>query len=722
MEQNTARWQFWIDRGGTFTDVVGRAPDGEILCTKLLSDNPEHYPDAAVEGIRRMLGLQPGEPVPGERVEAVKMGTTVSTNALLERKGERVALVINRGFGDVLRIGTQQRPRLFDLQIVLPEQLYEIVVEVAGRISAQGEEIEPLDLGSARESLLDVLGRGIRAVAIVWLHGYRYPQQEQQIAELARQVGFTQVSTSHSTSQLIKLVNRGDTTVADAYLSPVLHRYVDQVRGALPGVRLLFMQSNGGLADATVFQGKNSILSGPAGGVVGAAAIGVRAGFERIIGFDMGGTSTDVMHFAGEFERRFETEVGGVRICAPMMHIHSVAAGGGSICRFDGTRLRVGPESAGANPGPACYRRGGPLTVTDCNVMLGRLCPDFFPKIFGPRGDLPIDRELVIKRFGELATETGGLSAEEVASGFLRIAVDNMANAIKKISTARGHDVSGYTLVTFGGAGGQHACAVADALGMDRILIHPLAGVLSAYGIGLAKLRALRESSVEKPLDKEGLIQAGQLLDRLEREARQQLHAQQSVAETIVRKFHVRYRGTNTPLAVDAGSIIEMREAFQTAHQVRFGFVMDPDERCLMIDSVSVEAISGTENQTERLPKSQHTAEPWLVAEVNAMFAGTWRATPVFERERMASGTNIEGPAIIIERTATTVVEPGWKAEITPRLDLLLSRARPRPARLLAGVEVDPILLEIFNNLFMSVAEQMGAVLQNSAYSVNIKE
>jgi 5-oxoprolinase (ATP-hydrolysing) len=650
------------------------------------------------------------------------MGTTVSTNALLERKGERVALVINRGFGDVLRIGTQQRPRLFDLQIVLPEQLYETVVEVAGRISAEGEEIEPLELGAVRESLLELLRQGIGAVAIVCLHGYRYPRHEQRIAELAHQVGFTQVSTSHTTSELIKLVNRGDTTVADAYLSPVLHRYVEQVRAALPGVRLLFMQSNGGLADATVFQGKNSILSGPAGGVVGAAAIGVRAGFERIIGFDMGGTSTDVTHFAGEFERRFETEIAGVRICAPMMHIHSVAAGGGSICRFDGTRLRVGPESAGASPGPACYRRGGPLTVTDCNVMLGRLCPDFFPKIFGPQGDLPIDRQLVIERFKELAVEIGGLSAEEAASGFLRIAVENMANAIKKISTARGYDVSGYTLVTFGGAGGQHACAVADALGMDRILIHPLAGVLSAYGIGLAELRVLRESSVEKPMDQEGTTEASQLLDRLEREARQQLLAQQSVAETVVRKLHVRYRGTNTPLAVNAGSIAEMREAFRAAHQLRFGFVMDPDERCLMIDSVSVEAISGTENRTERPPMSRNNVEPGPVPEVNAVFAGQWRSTPVFERERMVSRTNVEGPAIIIERTATTVVEPGWKAEITPQLDLLLTRARPRAARVVVGVGVDPILLEIFNNLFMSVAEQMGAVLQNSAYSVNIKE
>ncbi len=722
MEQNPGRWQFWIDRGGTFTDVVGRGPDGGILCAKLLSDNSEHYPDAAVEGIRRMLDLRPDEPIPAGQIESIKMGTTVATNALLERAGERVALVINRGFGDVLRIGTQQRPRLFDLQIVLPEQLYERVVEIAGRISAEGEEIEPLDLVSVRESLQDVLRRGIRAVAIVCLHGYRYPRHERAIAGIARQLGFTQVSTSHETSQLINLVNRGDTTVADAYLSPVLRRYVEQVRGALPGVHLLFMQSSGGLADATLFYGKNSIFSGPAGGIVGAAKVAARAGFDRIIGFDMGGTSTDVTHFAGEFERRFETEVAGVRICAPMMHIHTVAAGGGSICRFDGTRLRVGPESAGANPGPACYRQGGPLSVTDCNVMLGRLPPDFFPQIFGPNANLPLDRELVTERFRELASEIGELSAEEVASGFLRIAVENMANAIKKISIARGYDVTRYALVTFGGAGGQHACAVADALGIDRVLIHPLAGVLSAFGMGLAELRALRESSVEKPLDKEGAIDAGQLLSQLENEARQQLYSQQSAPETIIRKFHIRYRGTNTPLPIDAGSIAEMRDTFQVAHGARFGFVMDPDERGLIIDSVSVEAISGTETRVDHLPESGGEAGPDPVADVNAVFAGEWKSIPVFERERMAAGTNIQGPAIIVEQTTTTVVEPGWQAEITPRLDLLLNRAAPRATRLLAGMGADPVLLEVFNNLFMSIAEQMGAVLQNSAYSVNIKE
>jgi len=722
MERNSARWQFWIDRGGTFTDVVGRGPDGVILCAKLLSDNPEHYPDAAVEGIRRMLDLRPDEPIPAVQIQSIKMGTTVATNALLERKGERVALVINRGFGDVLRIGTQQRPRLFDLQIVLPEQLYESVVEIAGRMSAAGEEIEPLNLAAVRGSLQDVLRKGIRAVAIVCLHGYRYPWHERAIAGLARHLGFTQVSTSHETSQLINLVNRGDTTVADAYLSPVLRRYVEQFRGALPGVHLFFMQSSGGLADATSFYGKNSILSGPAGGIVGAAKVAARAGFDRIIGFDMGGTSTDVTHFAGEFERRFETEVAGVRICAPMMHIHTVAAGGGSICRFDGTRLRVGPESAGANPGPACYRQGGPLTVTDCNVMLGRLPADFFPKIFGPNANLPVDRELVTERFRELASEIGELSAEEVASGFLRIAVENMANAIKKISIARGYNVTRYALVTFGGAGGQHACAVADALGMDRVLIHPLAGVLSAYGMGLAELRALRESSVEKPLDKEGAAEAGQLLGRLENEARQQLYSQQSAAEIIIRKFHIRYRDTNTPLAVDAGSIAEMRNAFQAAHRARFGFVMDPDERGLMIDSVSVEAISGTETRVDHLPKSREEAGPDPVADVNVLFAGKWKSIPVFERGRMPVGTNVQGPAIIIEQTTTTVVEPGWQAEITPRLDLLLNRAVPRATRIAAGIEADPVLLEVFNNLFMSIAEQMGAVLQNSAYSVNIKE
>ena len=482
MSADSDRWQFWIDRGGTFTDIVACAPDGRILSSKLLSENPEQYPDATVEGIRRMLGLSASEPVPAGKIASVKLGTTVATNALLERKGEPTVLVITRGLADVLRIGTQQRPRLFDLNIVLPEPLYEKVVEVDGRFSAEGKELEALNLIAVGDSLKQALSEGIRAAAIVCVHGYRYPQHEQAIARLARELGFSQVSTSHETSQLINLVNRGDTTVVDAYLSPVLGRYVDGLRQALPGIPLFFMQSNGGLIDAARFQGKNSILSGPAGGIVGAAKVADRAGINRVIAFDMGGTSTDVTHFAGEFERRFETEVAGVRICVPMMHIYTVAAGGGSICWFDGGRLRVGPESAGANPGPAAYRRGGPLTVTDCNVMLGRLPPTFFPKIFGPSGDLPLDKDRVAEAFRELsaqikASSHKSLKPEELAGGFLRIAVENMANAIKKISVARGYDVTHYTLVTFGGAGGQHACAVADALRMERVLIHPLAGV-----------------------------------------------------------------------------------------------------------------------------------------------------------------------------------------------------------------------------------------------------
>ncbi len=724
MNAGRARWQFWIDRGGTFTDVVGRTPEGELRTAKLLSDNPGQYPDAAVEGIRRMLALEPDEAMPSNLIESVKMGTTVATNALLERKGVRTALLINRGFADVLRIGTQQRPRLFDLQIVLPEQLYEKVVEFDGRFSAEGEELEPLNLEAVSDSLKRLLVEGIRSIAIVSIHGYRYPKHERLLGDLARHLGFDQVSSSHETSQLIKLINRGDTAVVDAYLSPVLAKYVDGVHSALPGVRLLFMQSNGGLTDASRFRGKDAILSGPAGGIVGAAKVSIESGFERIIAFDMGGTSTDVTHFAGEFERRLETEVAGVRICAPMMHIYTVAAGGGSVCRFDGTRLRVGPESAGAVPGPACYRRGGPLTVTDCNVMLGRLPPDFFPKVFGPGGDLPLDAEVVRQRFKELS-ETGELSAERLASGFLRIAVENVANAIKKISVARGYDVSRYTLVTFGGAGGQHACAVADALGMDRVFIHRLAGVLSAYGMGLAELRVLKECSVEKFLAQSGLEEAEGALAGLERQARAELLAQGSETAEMVRKFNIRYEGTNTPLSVAAGTVEEMAKAFLKAHRTRFGFVMDSEGRPLVIDSVSLEGIGRGDTQSNDLRKPANRMAPdppEPQALVDAMFESQWYATPVFERSTMEPGSQIEGPAIILDATTTTVVELGWRAEITASSHLLLVRAVPRPGRVAVGTLVDPMLLELFNNVFMSVAEQMGAVLQNAAYSVNIKE
>ena len=743
MAEDSDRWQFWIDRGGTFTDVVARTPDGRIVSSKLLSDNPEHYPDATVEGIRRMLDLKPYDPIPAEKVASVKLGTTVATNALLERKGERTVLVITRGLADVLKIGTQQRPRLFDLKIVLPEALYERVVEVDGRFSAEGEEIEPLNLMAVRDALKEVRAQGVRAAAIVCLHGYRYPQHEQAIAELARELGFSQVSTSHETSQLINLVNRGDTTVVDAYLSPVLRRYVDGLRQALPGIPLFFMQSNGGLVDAARFQGKNAILSGPAGGIVGAAKVAARAGISRVIGFDMGGTSTDVTHFAGELERRFETEVAGVRICVPMMHIHTVAAGGGSICWFDGARLRVGPESAGANPGPAAYRRAGPLTVTDCNVTLGRLPPDFFPRIFGPSGDLPLDKERVAEAFRELGAQIQArsgksLTPDELAGGFLRIAVENMANAIKKISVARGYDVTKYTLVTFGGAGGQHACAVADALRMERVLIHPLAGVLSAYGIGQAELRALRESSVELPLSAEGVAGAELALAGLEEDARRELQFQHSETESVIRKFHVRYRGTNTALPVAGGSLTNITEAFQAAHRSRFGFTMDPDERGLVIAAVSVEAIGRNEIGRDELPlvrgdrgstlgteqtrMSGSSSLPFPMASTEVVFDEKRRTTPVFDRERLAPGSKIAGPALVIERTTITVIEPGWQGEITEERDLMLTRIVPRAFRTAIGTEVDPVLLEVFNNLFMSIAEQMGVVLQNSAYSVNIKE
>ena len=720
MATSAAGWKFWIDRGGTFTDVVALEPNGTLQTAKLLSDDPGHYKDAAVEGIRRIFGLSQHDSLPVERISVVKMGTTVGTNALLERKGERMALVTNRGFQDVLRIGTQQRPKLFDLDIKLPDQLYERVIECSGRMSSEGDEIERLDLAAARNAFEELLAAGIYCIAIVLMHSYRYPRHEQILAQLARDLGFMHVYPSHETSQLVKFVDRGHTTVVDAYLSPLLRKYVERLHSALPEVRLLFMQSNGGLVDAGRFRGKDSILSGPAAGVVGAAKAAAQAGFERIIAFDMGGTSTDVTHYAGEFERRFETEIAGIRMCSPMMHIHTVAAGGGSICRFDGTRLRVGPESARAYPGPACYRRGGPLTVTDCNVALGRLPPQFFPSIFGPERDLPLDPEIVRNRLSELAGGIEDLSAENLASGFLQIAVENMANAIKKISVAQGYDVSQYTLVTFGGAGGQHACAVADALGMDRVLIHPLAGVLSAFGMGLAEVRALRERSIEKPFDKPGLEDAGKTLNELASLAENQLLAQEHVPGRTVRKLHIRYKNTNTPLPIDFGTVDEMKKAFLKAHRSRFGF--DSDVRPMVIDSVSAEAIGENLEQPDQPHEHRASAQPESLARLDVFFKNEWVATPIFDRASIPPGFRIRGPAIIVESTTTTVVEPEWIAEITPKFDLLLSRFTPRASTASVETKANPILLEVFGNLFISIAEQMGAVLQNCAYSVNIKE
>jgi 5-oxoprolinase (ATP-hydrolysing) len=723
-----SRWEFWIDRGGTFTDIVARRPDGSLAALKLLSENPEQYGDAAIAGIRRFLGVAEGMPIPHGAIAAVKMGTTVATNALLERKGEVTALFITRGFRDALRIAYQNRPRIFARQIVLPELLYAKVIEVDERITASGSVLRPLDERGLQRAMSDVHAAGIRSVAIVFMHGYRHQDHERRAAAIARRAGFTQVSVSHEVSPLMKLVSRGDTTVVDAYLSPILRRYVDQVSGELPGVRVLFMQSNGGLADARHFQGKDSILSGPAGGIVGAVRTSLHAGHGKIIAFDMGGTSTDVSHYAGEFERAFDTQVAGVRIRAPMMNIHTVAAGGGSILHFDGSRYRVGPDSAGANPGPACYRRGGPLTVTDANVLLGRIQPRFFPAVFGPSGDQPLDAAVVASGFAALAESIGrasgrAVSAEQVAEGFIQIAVGNMANAIKHISIQRGYDVTEYTLACFGGAGGQHACAVADALGMTRVLIHPLAGVLSAYGMGLADQTVLRERTVELPLNGANAAPLAAALEELAAAAAGVL-LQQGVAEEavhVLRRVHVRYEGTDTALMVPLGTIEEMAARFEAVYRTRYSFLMQG--RTLIAEAVSVEAVgvAGSHSLPAERPAAQRAA-PVAVTQVSMFSGGARLQVPVFERDAFAPGDTVGGPAIIVEANATTVIEPGWQAAVAAAGELELQRIEARPVRRAIGTQVDPVMLEIFNNLYMSIAEQMGLRLANTAYSVNIKE
>ena len=674
-------WQFWVDRGGTFTDIVARDPDGALLSHKLLSENPERYSDAAVQGIRDLLRLEADDPIPTGTIEAVKMGTTVATNALLERKGERTLLLITKGMRDLLRIGYQNRPRLFDLHIVLPELLYEDVVEVDERLAADGEIIRPLDVNKVAADLSDAYGRGYRSVAVALMHAYRFQDHEKQIGELARAAGFTQVSLSHAVSPLIKLVSRGDTAVVDAYLSPILRRYVSQVSTAIGADKggcgsLMFMQSNGGLTDASLFQGKDAILSGPAGGVVGMVRSAEAGGFDRLIGFDMGGTSTDVCHYAGEYERSFETEVAGVRMRAPMMSIHTVAAGGGSILTYANGRMQVGPESAGANPGPASYRRGGPLAVTDCNVVLGKIQPDRFPHVFGPNGADPLDAEAARAKFEEMskriAEETGepARSPEDLAEGFLRIAVENMANAIKKISVQRGYDVTGYTMNCFGGAGGQHACQVADVLGMRNIFIHPFAGVLSAFGMGLADVRAIREHQFGEALDE--VAAATAVFNRLDGEAEAEVSGQgiPDSAISVVRTAHIRPQGSHQALGVPFGSPDRMRADFEAAHRQQFGFV--PEARELIIDLLTSEAIGAT-GEAVTLPETVLGGAPSeAVARMYCM--GEWRDVPMVDRTRMSAGQTVNGPAIIVEPTGTNVVEDGWRAESVAGGNLLLRR------------------------------------------------
>ncbi|MGO8855357.1 MAG: hydantoinase B/oxoprolinase family protein [Steroidobacteraceae bacterium] len=735
------RWQFWVDRGGTFTDIVACAPSRELRALKLLSDNPHQYRDAAVEGIRRMLNLSADEAISPTVVESVKMGTTVATNALLERRGERTALVITRGFRDALRIANQARPRLFDRHIVLPELLYERVIEANERVGARGELITALDELALAGDLQSAYDAGIRACAIVFVHGFRYAAHELAAEALARTIGFSHISVSHRVSPLIKLVPRGDTTVVDAYLSPLLRRYVDEVSGQMPGVRLLFMQSSGGLIEAGRFQGKDAILSGPAGGIVGMVASARSAGHDRLIGFDMGGTSTDVSHFAGEYERAFDAEVAGIRVRAPMMNIHTIAAGGGSVIRFDGARLRVGPESAGANPGPASYRRGGPLTITDANVRLGRIQPAWFPAVFGPQGNEPLDAAVVARLFADLAKQVSAtvgrpVGPEELAAGSLQIAVGSMANAVKRISVGRGYDVTRYTLQCFGGAGGQHACLVADALGMERVFCHPLAGVLSAYGMGMAEQIVMREASLEVELSTAGIAQAHALAAHLQAEAMAELQLQGIAAQSVrtLRRVHVRYAGTDTSLARDLppnasaafAACAAIRAEFEHAYRLRFAFLMP--HRALVLEAVSVECGAGASVQHPDPSTGVAPAyEPDAQAEVRMYCfaddapAGV-RMGKLYVRDSLAAGASIHGPAVIVERNATTVVEPGWRARATAAGNLELCRIVERTAVRAIDTRVDPIMLEIFNNLFMNIAEQMGLRLQNTAYSVNIKE
>ncbi|MBZ9846761.1 hydantoinase B/oxoprolinase family protein [Mesorhizobium sp. CA14] len=724
----TEKWDFWIDRGGTFTDVIGRDPQGRLHPRKLLSENPEAYADAAIQGIRDLMGLKAGAAISADAIGDVKMGTTVATNALLERKGDRVLLLITKGFRDALRIAYQARPDIFAKEIILPEQLYERVIEIDERMRADGCVERLLDIAACRPAIEQAKADGIDAVAIVFMHAWKYPDHEKAVAKVCRNIGFSQISVSHEVSPLIKLVGRGDTTVVDSYLSPILSRYVQRVAGELgAGPRLMFMMSSGGLTAADLFQGKDALLSGPAGGVVGMVETAKLAGFEKVIGFDMGGTSTDVAHYDGEYERAFDTEVAGVRIRAPMMRIHTVAAGGGSILHYEAGRFRVGPDSAGANPGPAAYRRGGPLAVTDANVMLGKLQPDFFPAIFGPGQDQALDIGTVGEKFAALAAEIGdGRTPEAVAEGFVTIAVENMANAIKKISVQRGYDVTEYLLNCFGGAGGQHACLVADALGMEAVLIHPFSGLLSAYGIGLSSVFASRQQGLLQPLAEESRSAIEALIAALRGDVIAEL-GEQGIAEDAVSTrpvLHIRYDGTDTALPVnfEHGSIFRATGDFETAHKAQFGFVYD--DKPIVVETVAVEGMEAArQDKTEAHTPAGPAGVEVKPSENRRIYTeGRWHEAGVYRRENLRPSNMIAGPALIIEPNQTIVVEPGWRAEIT-NLDYVVIRRTERKARAAAlGTEADPVMLEVFNNLFMSIAEQMGVTLQNTAYSVNIKE
>ena len=722
-------WQFWIDRGGTFTDIVAKKPDGKIIIDKLLSENSDAYKDAAVAGIRRILDLKNEDKIPTDIISSVKMGTTVATNALLERKGDRTLLLITKGFGDLLRIGYQNRPLLFDLNIKLPELLYERVVEVSERLNEKGEVVTELNEEEVRNSLIKAKSDGINSVAIAFMHSYINPDHENKIEQIAKEENFNQISVSHKVSPLIKLVGRGDTTVVDAYLSPILRRYVNQVSEELQDTKstqLMFMQSNGGLTDANLFQGKDALLSGPAGGVVSMTQTGKQAGFNKLIGFDMGGTSTDVCHFAGEFERSFETELAGVRIRAPMMQINTVAAGGGSILSYKDGRFQVGPESAGAIPGPASYGRGGPLTVTDCNVLLGKLNPDFFPKVFGKTGDQPLNFEIVKKKFLDLSDIISKEKNEpmmdifKMAEGFLKIAVENMANAIKKISIQKGYDVTNYMLNCFGGAGGQHACNVADSLGISNVMIHPYAGVLSAYGMGLAEIRSIREGHFEKNIT--NILDAENLIEILSSQAKKDLNDQDISDASIIllKNAFLHYKGSHQNLEIKFDTPENMRKSFEQEHKKRFGFFVE--DREIFIEMLTVEAVGKKTENYDFLNPNTSTTKANPIAFKKMYVNGSKINTPIYKRDELIIGQNISGPAIIVEATGTNIIDDGWSGTLDKHYNLILSRVEEKKLQKGIGTSVDVVMLEVFNNLFMNIAEQMGATLANTAYSVNIKE
>ena len=722
-------WQFWIDRGGTFTDIVAKKPDGKIIIDKLLSENSDAYKDAAVAGIRRILDLKNEDKIPTDIISSVKMGTTVATNALLERKGDRTLLLITKGFGDLLRIGYQNRPLLFDLNIKLPELLYERVVEVSERLNEKGEVVTELNEEEVRNSLIKAKSDGINSVAIAFMHSYINPDHENKIEQIAKEENFNQISVSHKVSPLIKLVGRGDTTVVDAYLSPILRRYVNQVSEELQDTKstqLMFMQSNGGLTDANLFQGKDALLSGPAGGVVSMTQTGKQAGFNKLIGFDMGGTSTDVCHFAGEFERSFETELAGVRIRAPMMQINTVAAGGGSILSYKDGRFQVGPESAGAIPGPASYGRGGPLTVTDCNVLLGKLNPDFFPKVFGKTGDQPLNFEIVKKKFSDLSDIISKEKNEpmmdifKMAEGFLKIAVENMANAIKKISIQKGYDVTNYMLNCFGGAGGQHACNVADSLGISNVMIHPYAGVLSAYGMGLAEIRSIREGHFEKNIT--NILDADNLIEILSSQAKKDLNDQDISDASIIllKNAFLHYKGSHQNLEIKFDTPENMRKSFEQEHKKRFGFFVE--DREIFIEMLTVEAVGKKTENYDFLNPNTSTTKANPIAFKKMYVNGSEINTPIYKRVELIIGQNILGPAIIVEATGTNIIDDGWSGTLDKHYNLILSRVEEKKLQKGIGTSVDVVMLEVFNNLFMNIAEQMGATLANTAYSVNIKE